>query len=160
IPLGLMYVQELLDDEVLALAGARHARDDGGVGMRHGSNPGTVRLAGQKVPIRVPRVRGDQGEIPLRSYQALHGSSQIDDQLLRRVLYGISCRNYAAAAQAIPGALGLSRSSLSRNFIEASAAKLKEFQQRDLSSESYIALFLDGKTFADATMSVDMSAAV
>jgi putative transposase len=160
IPLGLMYVQELLDDEVLALAGARHARDDGGVGMRHGSNPGTVRLAGQKVPIRVPRVRGDQGEIPLRSYQALHGSSQIDDQLLRRVLYGISCRNYAAAAQAIPGALGLSSSSVSRNFIEASAAKLKEFQQRDLSGESYIALFLDGKTFADATMVVAMGVTV
>lgn len=160
IPLGLMHVQELLDDEVLALAGARHARDDGGIGMRHGSNPGTVRLAGQKVPIRVPRVRSEQGEIPLRSYQALHGSSQIDDQLLRRVLYGISCRNYAAAAQAIPGALGLSSSSVSRNFIEASSAKLKEFQQRDLSGESYVALFLDGKTFADATMVVAMGVTV
>lgn len=156
VPLGLMHVQELLDDEVLALAGARHARQDGGVGTRHGSNPGTVRLAGQRVPIRVPRVRGEQGEIPLRSYQALHGSSQVDDQLLRRVLYGISCRNYAAAAEAIPGALGLSSSSVSRNFIEASAAKLKEFQQQDLSGESYVALFLDGKTFADATMVVAM----
>jgi transposase-like protein len=156
IPLGLMHVQELLDDEVLALAGARHARDDGGVGTRHGSNPGTVRLAGQKIPIRVPRVRREQGEIPLRSYQALHGSSQVDDLLLRRVLYGISCRNYASAAQAIPGALGLSSSSVSRNFIEASEVKLKEFQQRDLSGESYVALFLDGKTFADATMVVAM----
>lgn len=156
IPLGLMHVQELLDDEVLALAGGRHARDDGGVGTRHGSNPGTVRLAGQKIPIRVPRVRGERGEIPLRSYQTLHGSNPVDDQLLRRVLYGISCRNYAAAAQAIPGALGLSSSSVSRNFIEASEAKLKEFQQRDLSGESYVALFLDGKTFADATMVVAM----
>ena len=64
VPLGLMHVQELLDDEVLALAGARHARDDGGVGMRHGSNPGTVHLAGQRIPIRVPRVRGEQGVSP------------------------------------------------------------------------------------------------
>jgi transposase-like protein len=155
IPLGLMHVKELLDDEVLALAGARHARD-GAIGMRYGSNPGTVRLAGQIVPIRVPRVRGDQGEIPLRSYQALHGSSELDDQLLRRVLYGISCRNYSAAAQAIPGALGLSSSTVSRNFIEASTAKLKEFQERDLSGDTYVALFLDGKTFADATMVVAM----
>jgi transposase-like protein len=124
--------------------------------MRHGSNPGTVRLAGQKIPIRVPRVRGERGEIPLRSYQALHGPNPVDDQLLRRVLYGISCRNYASAAQAIPGALGLSSSSVSRNFIDASEAKLKEFQQRDLSGESYVALFLDGKTFADATMVVAM----
>lgn len=152
IPLGLMHVQELLDREVLDLAGPRRAREDGGVGVRYGSNPGSVRLAGQRVPIRVPRVRSERSEIPLRSYQALHGSGEVDDGLLRRVLYGISCRNYETAAEAIPGALGLSSSSVSRAFVEASAAKLKEFQERDLSRERYVALFLDGKTFADATL--------
>ena len=35
----------------------------------------------------------------------------------------ISCRNYEAAAEAIPGAIGLSGSTVSRAFIEASAAK-------------------------------------
>jgi putative transposase len=154
IPLGLMHVQELLDREVLALAGPRRAREDGAPGMRYGSNPGSVRLASQRVPIRVPRVRSERSEIPLRSYQALHGSGEVDDRLLRRVLYGISCRNYETAAEAIPGALGLSSSTVSRAFVEASAAKLKEFQERDLSKERYVALFLDGKTFADATLVV------
>lgn len=152
IPLGLMHVRELLDEEVLALAGPRHAREDGAVGMRHGSNPGTVRLDGQRIAIRVPRVRSERGEIPLRSYQGLQGTGEVNDLLLRRVLYGISCRNYEAAARAIPGAIGLSSSSVSRAFIEASAAKLKEFQERDLSEERYVALFLDGKSFADATL--------
>ena len=71
VPLGLMHVQELLDDEVTELAGARHARKESLVrGRRHGSNPGTVRLAGQRVPLRVPRVRSVAGgEIPLRSYE-------------------------------------------------------------------------------------------
>jgi len=82
----------------------------------------------------------------------MHGSGEVNDQLLRRVLYGISCRNYETAAEAIPGALGLSSSSVSRAFVEASAAKLKEFQERDLSRDRYVALFLDGKTFADATL--------
>ena len=36
--------------------------------------------------------------------------------------------------------------------MNASKAKLKEFQQRDLSSEQYVALFIDGKTFAEDTM--------
>jgi len=152
IPLGLMHVHELLDEEVLALAGPRLARDDGAAAIRYGSNPGSVRLAGQRVPLRVPRVRSERGEIPLRSYQAVHESGEVNDALLKRVLYGISCRNYAAAAEAIPGALGLSSSSVSRAFVEASAAKLKEFQERDLARERYIALFLDGKTFADATL--------
>jgi len=152
IPLGLMHVQMVLDEEVVALAGPRHAHADGATGMRHGSNPGTVVLDGQKVPIRVPRVRSEQAEIPLRSYQTLHGTGAADEGLLRRVLYGISCRNYESAARAIPGAIGLSSSSVSRGFIEASAAKLKEFQERDLTRERYVALFLDGKSFADALM--------
>lgn len=156
IPLGLMHVHELLDDEVVALAGPRYARGDGVTTMRHGTNPGTVRLAGQRIAVRVPRVRGEQGEIALRSYQALHGSGEVNDQLLRRVLYGISCRNYAVAAEAIPGALGLSSSSVSRAFIEASAEKLKALEERDLSGATYVTVFLDGKTFADATLVIAM----
>ena len=152
IPLGLMHVHTLLQEELEVLAGPRHAREDGAVGMRWGSNPGTVQLDGQRIPIRVPRVRSERGEIPLRSYQGLHGTGEVNDLLLRRVLYGISCRNYEAAAMAIPGAIGLSSSSVSRAFVEASAAKLKEFQERDLSDERYVALFLDGKSFADATL--------
>ena len=154
VPLGLMHVQELLDQEVTALASERYARKDASVrGRRHGSNPGTVGLAGQRVPIRVPRIRRVAGsEIPLRSYEALHGDREVDNVLLRRVLYGISCRNYEAAAEAIPGAIGLSSSTVSRSFIQASAAQLRAFQERDLSGEDVVTVFLDGKTFADATM--------
>ena len=154
VPLGLMHVEEMLDDEVTALAGARYARKDASIGgRRHGSNPGTVGLAGQRVPIRVPQIRRVAGgEIPLRSYAVLHGEGAVNDRLLTRVLYGISCRNYAAAAEAIPGAIGLSGSTVSRTFIQASAVKLHEFHERDLSNENVVAIVLDGKTFAEATM--------
>ena len=156
IPLGLLHIEEWLDEEVPALAGERYARKAPSVGgRRHGSNPGTVGLAGQRVPIRVPRIRHvTEREIPLRSYEALHGDRAVNDLLLRRVLYGISCRNYAAAAEAIPGAIGLSGSTVSRAFIQASATKLRELQERDLSGEDVVALVLDGKTFAEATMVV------
>lgn len=153
IPLGLMHIQELLDNEVMLLAGVRHARD-GAPGVRYGSNPGSVQLAGQRVPIRVPRVRGPQGELPLRSYATVNGHGEVDPALLKRVLYGISCRNYEAAAVAIPGAIGLSSSSVSRAFVEASASRLREFQERDLSEDDIVTLFLDGKTFAESTMVV------
>ena len=101
----------------------------------------------------MPRIRGVAGsEIPLRSYAALHGDRAVNDLLLRRVLYGISCRNYEAAAEAIPGAIGLTGSTVSRGFIQASAAQLRELQERDLSREDVVAVVLDGKTFAAATM--------
>ena len=99
VPLGLMHIEELLDEEVTALY-ARKAPSVGG--RRHGSNPGTVGLAGQRVPIRVSPCHGERDAV----VRGAHGDRAVNDLLLRRVLYGISCRNYAAAAAAIPGAIG------------------------------------------------------
>ena len=162
VPLGLMHIEEVLDEEGTALAGERDARNAPSVGgRRHGSHPGTVGLAGQRVPIRVPRIRHvTESEIPLRSYEALHGDRAVNDLLLRRVLDGISCRHDAAAAEAIPRAIGLSGSTVSRAFIQASATKLRELQERDLSGEDVVGLVLDGKTFAEATMVVALGMAL
>lgn len=75
VPLGLMYIEEMLDAEVRALAGERYRRKEGGVSARrHGSNPGSVRMAGQRVALQVPRVRGEQGEVPLQAYGRLRGT--------------------------------------------------------------------------------------
>ncbi len=151
IPLGLMHVGEMLEEEVTALAGARHQR--GGENVRYGHNPGSVKLQGQRYPVRVPRVRSRKGgEVSLHSWEALKRSGDPDEILLRRVLYGISCRNYERAAEAVPGAIGLSSSSVSRSFIQASAAQLKAFQERSLAELDLVALFVDGKTFAEDTM--------
>lgn len=68
--------------------------------------------------------------------------------------YGISCRNYEAAAAAVPGAIGLSSSSVSPRFTQGSAKQLQALQDRDLSELDLVAVFLDGKTFADMTMVV------
>ena len=43
------------------------------------------------------------------------------ETLLRRVLYGISCRNYEAAAESVPGTIRLSSSTVSRQLVTASA---------------------------------------
>jgi putative transposase len=156
IPLGLMRIQELLEDEVCALAGARYERKASRLpGYRHGSNPGSVRLAGQRHPFPIPRVQYvGGGEMALQSLAHLRGTGKLDEILLKRVLYGISCRNYEAAAAAAPGAIGLSSSTVSRSFTHASAKQLKGLQERDLSELDIVAVFLDGKTFTDMTMVV------
>ena len=155
IPLGLSYVMEELDQEVISLAGARHSRKEGvDTPRRHGTNPGSVKLAGQTIPVRVPRLRNPDGEISLSCYEDLHRGGDLNEQVFRQVLYGISCRNFEQAAEQIPGAIGLSSSSVSRKFVEASARKLREFQERDLSDLNLVALFLDGKSFAEDQMVV------
>ena len=153
IPIGLMKVYEELKKEVERLAGERYKRKGGEIlGSRHGTQRGTVKLGGQKVPVRVPRVRREGKEVKLESYTRMHQGEEPSEKLFRRVLYGISCRNYEAAAEDIPGAIGLSSSTVSRQFIEVSAAQLRQFQERDLSELDIVAMFLDGKTFADDTM--------
>jgi transposase-like protein len=160
IPLGMSHVMEELDREVVALAGERYIRKaDHGGRSRAGSNPGSVMLAGQKIPIRVPRVRSPEGEVRLESYDNLHRGCGLDERLFRQVLYGVSCRNYERAAEQIPGAIGLSSSTVSRKFVEASAQKLREFQDRDLSDLDLVALFLDGKSFADDQMVIAVGVA-
>ncbi len=153
IPIGLAHVAAELEQEVVSLAGALHSRKaDADVPRRHGSNPGSVKLAGQTIPIRVPRLRDTHGEVPLSCYDDLHQGGDLNDHIFRQVLYGISCRNYEQAAEQIPGAIGLSSSTVSRKFVEASAKKLREFQERDLSDLDLVAVFLDGKSFAEDQM--------
>jgi len=153
IPLGLMYVNELLQSEVKELAGDRYAREAAPKErVRHGSNPGSVKLAGQRLRLEVPRVRNrrENCEVPLKSWEALQQSSgEVQAQLLRRLLYGISCRKYERVAPLVPGAIGLSASSVSRQFVEATAQQLREFQERDLSKLDLVALWIDGKSFSD-----------
>lgn len=152
--LQLREIRRELDAEVRALAGERYARTGREKqAWRHGSNPGSVRLGGRWFPVRVPRVRTQTGELALESYRALREEEpQLNEQLLKQVLYGISCRDYEGAARQVPGALGLSKSSVSRTFVQESARALRSFQERDLSGEDYVALFIDGKGFEDDEM--------
>ena len=150
IPLGLMAVNDMLQGELETLVGPRYSR--GGEYVRHGSNPGSVKLGGQRHALRVPRVRTRDGEeVALQGWLGLKTQSP-DEGLLRRVLYGLSSRDYGAAAEALPGAIGLSKSSVSRSTIEASAAQLKAFQERDLSDYELVGLFIDGKSCAEDSM--------
>lgn len=71
IPLGLKAVEEALQRDVTALAGARYARHDGTPGVaRWGQQRGSIYLADQKIPITVPRVRDLHAgtERPLATY--------------------------------------------------------------------------------------------
>lgn len=152
IPLGLKAVEDAPQAEVLALAGARYAHADGHAGVvRWGTQAGSVYLADQKLPITVPRVRDQHAgqELPLATYHQFQTPRAFDVGLFRRVSGGLSCREYEAAAEAVPEAFGLARSSVSRRFIQASARELRRLQERSLGDAQWLVLILDGKTFAD-----------
>ena len=155
IPIGLEAVNEVLQQEVCQLAGERYSRAGGVAGhARWGAQRGSVYLADHKVAITVPRVRDTHRgrEVPLSAYQALQDPRRAEEASLRKVLKGLSCRDYEPCVDAVSETFGLSSSSLSRRFKRASGKKLAELAERDLSGYDIVALFLDGKTFGDDAM--------
>jgi len=156
IPLGLQAVAEALDAEVTALAGERYRRTGGQPGLvRWSRQKGSVYLADQKLPITYTRIRDlfRRQEVPLQTYERLRAPRAADAGLFRKVLRGLSCRDYVACAEAVPDAFGISASSVvSRRFIRASARQLQTLCERRLEGETFVALIVDGKTFAEDTI--------
>ena len=152
IPLGLRAVDEELQRAVLELAGPRYQRKESDQPLRRwGSQRGSVYLGDQKLPVDVPRVRDvdNDREVSLLAYQALQTPRKMDEGLMLRMLKGLATRNYEACAETVPETFGLSSSSVSRRYVKATARKLAEFQERSLEEHDLVALFLDGKSFAD-----------
>jgi transposase-like protein len=155
IPVALEQVRVTLQAEVVSLAGERYARDGRQPGhVRWTTQAGSIYLGDQKIPIEVPRVRDQvrNQEVPLRTYAQLQQPRALDAGLLHKVLGGLSTREYARCAEAVPEAFGLSASTVSRRFIRASARKLQALQDRRLEGYDLVAILLDGKTFADDAM--------
>ncbi len=151
IPLGLQAVEEELQAEVRKLAGgARHERT-GTTIKRWGQNPGSVFVGDQKLKINVPRVRDMEAgqEVRLKSYERLQDPGHLDELALSRVINGISQGKYERAAEHVPETFGIKKSTVSRKFIRASAKRLEEFLNRDLSAHDIVAIFIDGKFFAE-----------
>jgi len=152
IPLGLSAVNAELQKEWASLVGARYAR--GKEMGPWGSNEGSVYVSDQKLRVKVPRVRrrDTNEEVPLNSYRRLQQPGVIEEMALRRVLNGVSQGHYAEATMSVPETFGISRNSVSRKWIQASAKKLEAFCSRDLSGYDIVAMVIDGKGFGDNEM--------
>ena len=153
IPLGLLYVQDLLEEEVRQLAGERYKRNGIGGYNRWGMQWGSVYVGYQKIPI-YQRVRDRQKnkEVKLRSYEELQSPGGIDDSVFKKVLHGITCRRYKESCEMIPEVFGLSSSMVSRRFVRASKRKLKELRERRLDNLDIKTIIIDGKTFKEDSM--------
>jgi len=153
-----LLAEEVLDEEVADLAGERYSRkEDGNPFRRWGSNSGSIRIDGEKVPIDVPRVRDtDAGEErSLESYQAMK-SAEVGPEMVRAILLGLSQGDYGEVVGQFVDGFGLSQSSVSRRFQERAQQALEQFENRSLEEENFLALWIDGKRVAGEQMIVCM----
>lgn len=147
-----LIINQILEEEVSVMSGPRysHTKPNTGIYTRYGFNPGSVRIGDKKLAIEVPRVfnKQDGSFEALKSYQELKQLDEPTDQLVNGVLYGLSTRDYHRVIDHLSESFGLSKSSISTRFIEATAEKLKEFESRRYDHLDMVAVFMDGKYLA------------
>ena len=155
---------QAMQDEVVELCGPFRSRDRTHARRyrRHGTNPGSIRIQGQRVPVRVPRVRDMQTskERPLETYRIFHDAPVDEDALVELLLAGVSQRRYRATALKYADAFGLSDASVRRVFIRRSEAIMQEFFARDLGEYDLVGLWIDGKHFGKHQVIVAMGLTV
>ena len=87
-----------------------------------------------KPRLRKKRRRADEpGEVEIPAYTALQADQRLADRMLELVLRGVSTRKYETVLPAMADQVGVSKSEVSRETIEAGTRVLKELVERDLS---------------------------
>jgi putative transposase len=117
---------------------------------------GTTTLAGQKMPTARPRVRRTDGgaEVPLETYARMLSSEAMPEAILRRMVRGVSTRDYASVIDLTRDGYGVKKSSISRDFVRASAAQVKALAERRFDGMHFPVILIDGVDYAGETMIV------
>lgn len=152
--MGLLIARELLEDEVVRRCGPRHTRDADRQLSRHGHQQGLITLAGQKLHIQRPRIRyaDGRGESELETYAQLQHEDAMPQAALKRMVRGVSCRDYEGVVDLARESFGVKKSSVSRGFVKASAQAVKQFLARRFDGVRFVAIFIDGVDYAGQTM--------
>ncbi|MFZ5506542.1 MAG: IS256 family transposase, partial [Pseudomonadota bacterium] len=154
--MGLRIASQLLEDEVARRCGPRYEHRPQRQWSRHGRQGGYVTLAGQKLALAKPRVRrtDGQGEAELETYALLQREEAMPEACLRRMVRGVSTRDYEQVVDLARQGFGVKKSSVSRGFVKASAAEIKRLAERRLDTDRIVTVFIDGKEYAGETMVV------
>jgi transposase-like protein len=155
VELGLLVASAILEDEVPRLCGRGYERQPDRTHTRYGRQGGVVTLGGQKLPIDRPRVRRPGGgEAALESYERLQSPDAMPQAVLRRMVRGVSTREYEEVIDTAREGFGVGKSSVSREFVRASAADVKALAERRYDGDHFAAVMIDGVEYAGETMVV------
>jgi putative transposase len=152
--MGLRVAQSLLEDEVNQRCGPRYERREGRAETRYGHQRGTVVIAGQKVPIQRPRIRYRQrcGEAALERYTLLQSPEAMPQAVLKRLVRGVSCRDYEGVVDLAREGFGVKKSCVSRSFVKASSAQVRQLAERRWEGIRFPVIYIDGVEYAGETM--------
>jgi transposase-like protein len=148
---GLGVLAELMDEEVDEVVGPKGKHDPGRSAVRHGHEGGEVTLGGRRVAVERPRARSADGasEVELQTYAHFTSRDALSQVVLERMLAGVSTRRYPRTQEPVGqrlehAARSVSKSSVSRAFVERTRHALGELMARRLDDVRLAVMMLDG----------------
>ena len=157
---GRATIEAVLTLSARELAGPKHPgkRAGGAIGW-HGEQNGVVSLAERKLRISKPRLRrkgkhrkgkhpGKSTEVEIPAYAAMQTHSRIGGRMLDILMRGVSTRNYREVLPEMAETVGVSKSQVSREFIDASEKTLKELAERRFDDKDILIIYIDGIVFS------------
>lgn len=130
----------------------------------HGTQPGRVWMKERQLRVDKPRLRrkgrGAGKEVPVPVYEALQQDTATGERMLQILLNGVSTRRYQRVIPEMADTVGVSRSTVSRETVEASEAALKRLLERRFDDVELLIIYIDGMHFGEqcvlAAVGVDL----
>jgi transposase-like protein len=150
---GRATIEAVLLMSAAGVAGERRAGKKRGEVCWYGSQGGVVNLRERKLKVRKPRLRkkgkGRGLEVGVPAYEVMQNDARLCRRILEILLRGVSTRKYAEVLPEMAETLGVSRSSVSREFIEASEQELKALCERRFDNIDLLIIYIDGQLFSE-----------
>jgi putative transposase len=149
---GQAVIETVLKMSVQNLAGPPHQGKPGTEIVRYGSQPGVVMLSNRKLKVTRPRLRrkgtGRGGEVEVPAYAKMQDNAALSERMHAILIRGVSTRNYEGVIGEMADSVGVDKSSVSRQFIEAGKAELARLSERRFDELDLLVIYIDGQRFA------------
>jgi transposase-like protein len=85
--------------------------------------------------------------VAIPAYEAMRSSDRLGARMLEILLCGVSTRNYRRVLPEMAETVGVSKSAVSREFVEASAEELSRLSERNFKDADLLVIYMDGLRF-------------
>ena len=145
---GRAAIEAVLTLSAQEVAGAKHPGKKTGDIRWYGSQSTAVPLSNRKLRVDKPRLRrtgrGPGKEVKIPAYEAILENSQLAGRILEILMMGVSTRNYKRILPEMAETIGVSKSNVSREFIDASEQTLKALCERQFDEQDIVIVYIDG----------------
>lgn len=151
--LGRASIEAVLRLSAQGVAGEKHQGRKGGDTGWYGTQHGTVYLSDRKLRVNKPRLRkkgqGKGAEVEIPAYEAMNSGEGVSRRMLEILMHCVSTRSYGEVIPEMAQTVGISKSAVSREFIEASEEELRKLCERRLDEVEFLVIYLDGMVFGE-----------